>query len=163
MDQLPVSAAALGVLVCFSGIIEREFYVVKCAHLLVLKNCDAVSVRGDRELYRLSAQKVEKGQKVRVHSILAGAQIDRAKRQTLRDGFYLIQSESIDAIGVAITEVTGEIALVGEAQAKREGFGLNSCLLDQVIFHLSSTTKSEAWDTSLPTRRLLPTCGRRRR
>jgi hypothetical protein len=39
-----------------------------------------------------------------VHSILTRAKVDRAYRETLHNGTYLIKGQAIDAIRIAITE-----------------------------------------------------------
>src|SRR5437870_5344776 len=63
-----------------------------------------------------------------MHSILTRAQVDRAHRQTLHDSADLIKSQTIHAIGIAITERASQIALVRQRQAECELACLFFCL-----------------------------------
>ena len=55
-----------------------------------------------------------------MHSVLAGAKICGTHRQALDDGLHLIQRQTINSIRIAITEGTGKIAFISQAEAKRE-------------------------------------------
>src|SRR5258708_26515042 len=87
-----------------------------------------MTIRGDRELDRLCLEESKNSLKVRVHSILTGAQVDRAHGQTLHDGAHLIKRQPIDTIRIAITERASQIALVRQRQAERELSRLFFCL-----------------------------------
>jgi hypothetical protein len=94
----------LRVLLSRGRIVKGEFNVVKRAHIFIVQDCDAMTVGSDSELNRLRFEKRKNALKVRVHSILTRAQVDRAYRQPLHDGTYLIKRQAIDAIRIAVTE-----------------------------------------------------------
>ena len=76
VDETPVSGTALSVLLRRTRIIEREFDVVEAGYLHVVQRRDRIAVRGDGELDRLAAQIVDQRPKLRMHAILAGAEVD---------------------------------------------------------------------------------------
>src|SRR2546425_3481652 len=76
VNKFPVSVATLRVLLTFGRIVQREFHVMKTLHALIIERRDAMSIRSDCELHRLGAKKIENREKVRMHAILAGTEIN---------------------------------------------------------------------------------------
>src|SRR5262249_50129680 len=120
VNKAPVSWAALAVLLCFVRIVEGKLHVGKGADLGGVERCDRVTVRRDGELDRLLAQPADDGTELRVHAVLAGAEVDRAHGQPRHDCAHLLMRQAIDPGRVAITEIAGEVALVGEPESERE-------------------------------------------
>src|SRR5258708_1006565 len=121
MNQFPVTGAALGILFQLSRVIERKLNIVEGAQVMVFQNGNTVTVGSDGEFHRPSSQVSQYSLEVRMHSVLARSQVYRAERKALYDGFHLIQGEAIGASWIAVAEGTGEIALVGEPEPKRNG------------------------------------------
>ena len=94
--------------------------VAESRDLRVVQRCDRIAVRGDRELDRLGAEIIHKPGKIRVHPVLAGAQVHRAYRQAPHHRPHLFQRQATDPRRIAITERAREIAFVGQPEAERE-------------------------------------------
>src|SRR5262249_56053143 len=79
--RAPVPGPGLRSLPGRSRIIEREFDVVEAGYLHVAQRRDRIAVRGDGELDRLAAQIRHQLPKLRMHAVLAGAEVDGTHRQ----------------------------------------------------------------------------------
>src|SRR5262249_3138438 len=80
MDQCPITGTSLCVLRSLGRIVEGELDVMKGAQFIIAKHGSTVAIRGDRELYRFSPEVSQNLAELRMHSVLAGAQIHRAHR-----------------------------------------------------------------------------------
>src|SRR5579872_401554 len=122
MNEFPIAVSALCILFWLRRIVERKLNVVKGAHLLITKNGNAVAIRCDGQLYRLSAQVGQYVPEVWMHSVLASAEIHRADRKPFHNGLHLVQGETIGASRIAVAEGTGKITFVGKPEPERDTF-----------------------------------------
>src|SRR5258708_1100675 len=113
MDQGPIAAAALGILLAFSWIIQGELGIVVGKELVMSKHGRAMAVGGNGELYRQSAEVIQNLAELRVHSVLTGAQIDGADRQAFHHRSHLLKAKPVSPRRIAVAERTSQIALVG--------------------------------------------------
>jgi hypothetical protein len=120
VHQIPVARAALRVLFFTRRVVEREFQIVERAKLVVAQKRDAQAVRRHRQLDVPAAQKCEHLAKLRMHAVLARAEIYRLDRQPVEHRSDLVDVETIDSRGVAITERARKVALVRQTQPERE-------------------------------------------
>src|SRR5258708_32988189 len=81
VDQSPIAGTALGILLTFGRIIQRKLDIAKGSKRVVWENGRAMAVRWNAELQRHRAEVGQNLSELRMHSVLAGAQIDGADRQ----------------------------------------------------------------------------------
>jgi hypothetical protein len=81
LDQLPVAVSALCILFSLRRVIERKLDVMEGAQVMVFQNGNTVTVGSDGELHRSSSQVNQYSLVVRMHSVLAGAEIHGANRK----------------------------------------------------------------------------------
>src|SRR6266496_2548400 len=110
MNEFPVTCAALLVLFSLGRIVEREFDIMKCAHMFIVQYRDAVTVGRYRQLHRFVSQIIKDGEKLRMHSILSRSEVDRPNRQMRHHIANLVQCQTINAIWISVTERAGENA-----------------------------------------------------
>src|SRR6266481_1730635 len=123
MDQGPIAAAALGILLAFSWIIERELDVVEGTQLVICEHSRAVTVRGDGELHLLRAEVSQNLSELRVHSVLTGAQIHGADRQAFHHRSHLLEAKPVGPRLIAVAEGTSQVTLVGKPKSECKPVG----------------------------------------
>ena len=97
----------------------RTVAALEGAEIGVGEDCRAVSVRGDGQLNRLGAQIGEDGVKVRMQTVLTGAQVHRPHGKPLHDGLHLFQRQPIGTRRIPVAERAREVAFVSEPKAER--------------------------------------------
>ena len=120
VQEIPVAGSALAVLLVPRRVIERELDILEGRHVRIVQDLDRVAVGGDRQLERLRPKIGQHGAELRVHSVLAGAEVHRANGQPLDHGAHLIEGEPVDPRRVPVAERAGQVALVREPDAERK-------------------------------------------
>src|ERR1700676_3234826 len=125
--------------------------------VMVFQNGNTVTIGSDGDLHRSRSQVSQYRLVVRMHSVLACAQIYGANQKALHDGLHLIQGEPIRARWIAVAEGALEVALVGEPEPKRNrgirrpraGWDVRN--LDRDVGHAqsSATLFAPPWKPSL--------------
>src|SRR5258708_35022802 len=108
MDQRPIAGTTLGILLTFGGIIQGELDIVKGTELVICEHCRAVTVRSDGELHRLSAKVGQNLSELRLHSVLTGAQINGADRQTFHHKSHLLEAKPLTQRPIAVVKGTSQ-------------------------------------------------------
>src|SRR5205814_4836497 len=119
VDQLPIAVSALCILFGLRWVIERKLNIMKGAHLVVFQHSNTMAVGSDRKFDQFLAQVRQNLFEIRMHAVLAGAQIHGTNWQSFHNGFHLIQRETISAGWISIAEGAGEVAFVGEPETQR--------------------------------------------
>src|SRR5215469_15770602 len=120
MDELPISEAALFILLRLGRVIERKLYVVEGAQFVIFQNSNTATIGSYGESDRSRSQVIQYFLEVRMHPVLARAQIHGADRQPFHNRPNLIQRETVGARGIAIAESALEVALIGEPEPERD-------------------------------------------
>ena len=99
--------------------IDRDFNLAEGAERLVRRALDRIPVRGERKLHPARRELSYDLRVVRVETVLAGPEVDRAHGKTLAGGRDLLERELIDAPGVPVAVGALQVAGIREADAER--------------------------------------------
>src|SRR5260370_2021757 len=114
VDQSPIAGTALGILLTFGRIIKGKLDIVKGPKLVVCENGRAMPVRCNGELQRQRAEVGQNLSELRMHSVLAGAQIDGADRQAFHHSSHLLEVKPVSPPRIPAAKGTTQTALVGQ-------------------------------------------------
>src|SRR5262249_2565383 len=131
MDKLPISRAALGILFRLGGIVQRKLDVVEGAEFMVFENSDTVTIGSDGELDGLRSQVSQYRLELRMHPVLARAQIYGADGKVFGECLDLVERETVRAVRIAVAEGALKVALIREPKPERDaaaGFQRAGCV-----------------------------------
>src|ERR1700676_3356690 len=103
MDQSPIAASALRVLLSLGGIIQGELDIVESTELIICEHGRAVAIRSDSELHWQSTEIGQNLAELRVHTVLTRSQIYRTDREPFHHSSYLLEAKPVRPRRIAVT------------------------------------------------------------